>query len=175
MEDQFIEGLRAGKEGAYRWLFENYYRKLVVFATKYTEDLEVSRDLVQDLFLSIYDSRQQLSIRTSLRSYLYRAVKNRCLNHLKHLSIGKKYTETIIPEVQARDPGLEEEIDAIEMEARIFETVSGLPARCRQIFNMSRIDGKRNTEIARELNLSVRTVETQISKALRSLRDSLLS
>ena len=72
------------------------------------------------------------------------------------------------------DPELEEIMDALELEARIYEIVSTLPEKCRQIYIMSRVDGKRNREIATELNLSIRTVETQISKALKSLKDSLL-
>ena len=72
------------------------------------------------------------------------------------------------------DPDLEEIMDALELEARIYEIVSTLPEKCRQIYIKSRVDGKRNREIATELNLSIRTVETQISKALKSLRDNLL-
>jgi RNA polymerase sigma factor (sigma-70 family) len=74
---------------------------------------------------------------------------------------------------QDEDPDLEEKIEATELEARIFEIVSQLPGKCRQIFIMSRVDGKKNLEIAEELHLSKRTVETQISKALKSLRDHL--
>ncbi len=72
------------------------------------------------------------------------------------------------------DPDLEEIMDALELEARVYEIVSTLPEKCRQIYIMSRVDGKRNREIATELNLSIRTVETQISKALKFLKDSLL-
>jgi len=86
-DHHIIEGLRSGRESAYQQLFERFYRKLVVFAMKYIGDLEVARDLVQDLFLSIYESRRSISIQTSLKSYLYSAVKNRCLNHIRHQAV----------------------------------------------------------------------------------------
>ncbi len=173
-EDHMVEGLRSGRESAYQHLFELYYQKLVVFAMKYLGDLEIARDLVQDLFLSIYESRGSISIQTSLGSYLYGAVKNRCLNHIRHKAVREKHRSSIIHSENGRDPDLEEKIEATELEARIYEIVSQLPGKCRQIFIMSRVDGKRNSEIADELKLSVRTVETQISKALKVLRDNLL-
>jgi RNA polymerase sigma-70 factor (ECF subfamily) len=173
-EDHIIEGLRSGRESAYQRLFEWYYRKLVVFALKYIGDPEVARDLVQDLFLSIYESRRSISIQTSLKSYLYSAVKNRCLNHIRHQAVREKHSNMVIHSENGKDEDLEEKIETTELEARIFEIVSKLPDRCRQIFILSRVDGKRNREIADQMNLSIRTVETQISKALKSLRDNLL-
>jgi len=77
-------------------------------------------------------------------------------------------------EANVSDPGLEEMMDAVELEAKVYEIVSGLPERCRQIYLLSRVEGRPNKEIADELKLSIRTVETQITKALKSLRDSLL-
>ncbi len=91
-EKYIIEGLRSGSESAYRQLFEQYYQKLVVFACRYLEDLESARDIVQEFYLYLYESRQSVSIQTSLKSYLYSAVKNRCLNQVKHEQVKK--TET---------------------------------------------------------------------------------
>ena len=173
-ERYIIEGLRSGRESAYRQLFEQYYQRLVVFANRYLEDLESARDVVQDLFVDLYDSRQSISIETSLKSYLYSAVKNRCLNQVKHEQVKEKHRNMSRSEVNAPDPNLEEIMDAVELKARVYEIVSKLPEKCRQIYIMSRVDGKRNREIADELNLSVRTVETQISKALKFLKNSLL-
>ena len=174
-EKYIVEGLRTGVESAYRQLFDQYYQRLVVFACKYLEDPEPARDIVQELFLDLYESRQSISIQTSLKSYLYSAVKNRCLNQVMHQQVKEKYRKMRRSgEVTVSNPDFEKIMDAVELEARIYEIVSKLPGRCRQIYMMSRVDGKRNREIADELNLSIRTVETQISKALKSLRDSLL-
>jgi RNA polymerase sigma-70 factor (ECF subfamily) len=173
-EKYIIEGLRSGLESAYRQLFDQYYQRLVVFAYKYLEDLESARDIVQEFYLYLYESRHSISIHSSLKSYLYGAVKNRCLNQVKHEQVKEKHRNMSRSGAYVSDPDLEEMMDAVELEAKIFEIVSTLPDRCRQIFIMSRVDGKQNMEIANELNLSIRTVESQISKALKSLKDSLL-
>ena len=173
-EKYIIEGLRSGRESAYRQLFDQYYQKLVVFAYKYLEDLESARDIVQEFYLYLYESRHSISIQISLKSYLYTAVKNRCLNQVKHEQVKEKHRNMRRSEENVSGPDLEEIMDAVELEARVYEIVSKLPDKCRQIYIMSRVDGKRNREIADELNLSVRTVETQISKALKSLKNSLL-
>lgn len=172
-EKYIIEGLRSGRESAYRQLFEQYYQRLVIFANYYLDDLESARDIVQEFYLYLYESRQAISIQTSLKSYLYSSVKNRCLNQVKHEKVKEKYRNINSNEANFTDPDLEEQMDAIELEARIHEIVSGLPEKCRQIYIKSRVDGKPNREIADELNLSIRTVETQISKAIKSLKDSL--
>jgi len=173
-EKYIIEGLRSGRESAYRQLFDQYYQRLVVFAFKYLKDLESARDIVQDFYLHLFDSRHSISIQTSLKSYLYSAVRNRCLNHVKHEQVKEKHRNMSRSEANVSDPNLEEVMDTVDLEAKIFEIVSKLPVKCRQIYIMSRVDGKRNREIATELNLSLRTVETQISKALKFLKDSLL-
>ena len=173
-ERYIIEGLISGRESAYRQLFEQYYQRLVVFAYKYLEDLDSARDVVQDLFVDLYESRLGLSIQTSLKSYLYSAVRNRCLNQIKHEQVKQKHRNMGESEANVSDPGLEEMMDAVELEAKVYEIVSGLPERCRQIYLLSRVEGRPNKEIADELKLSIRTVETQITKALKSLRDSLL-
>jgi RNA polymerase sigma-70 factor (ECF subfamily) len=170
-----MNGLQSGSEAAYQQLFDMYYRKLVVFALKYVGDPEVAKDLVQDLFLRMYEARREVRIQSSLPSYLYSALRNKCLNHMKQKTVREKNTFLNPAAEPEGDVDLEEKMDAVELEAKIFELVSRLPDKCRKIFLMSRVDGKRNREIADELNLSVRTVETQISKALRSLRNSLFT
>lgn len=159
-EKYIIEGIRSGRESAYRQLFELYYQKLVVFACKYLEDLESARDIVQEFYLYLYEFRHSISIQTSLKSYLYSAVKNRCLNQVKHEQVKDKHRNMSRSVADVSDPDPEEMMDAVELEAKVYEIVSKLPEKCRQIYIMSRVDGKRNREIADELNLSIRTVET---------------
>jgi len=173
-EINIIDGIRSGRESAFRQVFRLYYPKLVVFARKYLNDLDPARDIVQDFLLYLYESRDSLIIQTSLKSYLYSSVRNRCLNHLKHLQVRDKYGEMVRHSENGLDYDLEQNLEATELEARIYKIVSSLPEQCRRIYTMSRGDGKSNDKIAKELNLSKRTVETQISKALRILRDNLL-
>ena len=173
-EKHIIEGLQSGRESAYRQLFEMYYQQLVVFAYKYLQDLEAARDIVQECYLHMYETRASISIQTSLKAYLFTSVRNRCLNQVKHEQVREKYRQSIRSEFNPTDQDPDGMMDAVELEARIYDIVSSLPGKCRQIFVMSRVDGKKNQEIAGELNLSVRTIETQISKALKSLKDKLL-
>ena len=171
-EIHIIQGLRSGEEQTYSHLFESYYRVLSVFACRYVTDLEMAREIVQDLFVHIYENRENLVITTSLKSYLYQSVRNRCLNHLKQIKNHEKHLDALTWEVaESLDP--ETLYHETELEFRVFQIVSDLPSRCQEIFIMSRVDGKKNSEIASRLKVSVRTVETQISKALKVLRKRL--
>jgi RNA polymerase sigma-70 factor (ECF subfamily) len=167
-----VESLRAGKEKAYAKLFEEYYRPLAVFANKYLNDLESSKELVQDLFVSIYENRKTQVITTSLRSYLYQSVRNRCLNQLKKEGVRREYEKNARQSGTSND-SLEDQIHANELEHQIFQILSRLSPKGREVFIMSRVDGLRNQEIAHKLEISIRTVETHISNVLKELRQRL--
>jgi RNA polymerase sigma-70 factor (family 1) len=167
-----IQGIQSGSERSYARLFDSYYSLLSVFACKYVDDLEVAREIVQDLFVHLYEHRESLVITTSLKSYLYHSVRNRCLNHLKHTKIHEKHMDALKAEAdESMDP--EALYQETELEYRVFQIVSGLPSRCKEIFTLSRVEGKKNSEIAARLKISIRTVETQISKAIKILRQKL--
>jgi len=171
-ELHIIQGLKAGRENAYAQLFEAYYKPLSVYAFKYVNDLETAKEIVQDLFVHIYDQRDSLVISSSLRSYLYQSVRNRSLNYLKHKKIHDGHMVILKLETDNSDDP-EAVFRETELEYRIFQIISRLPSRCQTIFKMSRVEGKKNSEIAASLDISLRTVETQISKALRILREKL--
>jgi len=167
-----VNGLRAGQESTYAQLFHEYYRPLTVFAYKYVNDLDSARELVQDLFVSIYENRKSLMITSSLKAYLYRSVRNRALNHLKRIKVGKQHLEQIAQELNSSE-SLEELILENELEHRIFQIISSLSPKCQEVFKMSRVHGIKNQDIAARLEISVRTVETHISNALKILREKL--
>lgn len=171
-ENRIISGLKAGYESSYKQLFNEYYLLLSAFANKYVKDPEEAKEIVQDLFVHLFEIRNSLIITTSLKSYLYQSVRNRCLNHIKFIQLQEENLENLKAE---GSPAIiqEDKIMETELEYRIFQIVSELPLQCQRIFRMSRVDGKQNREIAQILNLSIRTVETQISKALKILRNSL--
>ena len=171
-EKNLIKGLRAGHEDVYALLFNKYYRPLTVFATTYVNNLEPAREIVQDLFVSLYENRKSILIATSLKSYLYQSVKNRCLNYLKHLAVERKHIDKAVLEKELSED-LEARILETELEYKIFEIISELPPKCQQIFKMSRVQGLKNKEIAEKNAISIRTVETQISMALKALRENL--
>lgn len=166
------KGLKSGKESVYKELFAEYYRPLSLFAVRFVDDLETAKEIVQELFVTIFENRKKLVITTSLKSYLYQSVRNRCLNHLKHIQVDRKHLNKLKLEQESSE-NLELSIETNELESRIFQIVSDLPPRVQEIFIKSRVNGMKNSEIAENLNISIRTVETQISNALKILRKDL--
>lgn len=174
-DHKLIQGLVAGHESCYNTLFNDYYLVLTVYARKFLCDTDLAREIVQDMFVRLYESRNLLNNVTSLKGYLYRSVRNSCLNYIKMNKIHNRHKENIRLDRSGSVHDLTEEIQESELEQRIFKIVSELPDRCRQIFRMSRVEGLKNDEIAGKFNISKRTVETQISKALKILRLELAS
>jgi len=171
-EIKILQQLKLGNRQSYSRLFETYYPVLCAFAFKYLSDLDTSKEIVQDLFVSIYERRSSLVINTSLKSYLFQSVKNRAYNYLSKKRTEEKHHKLI----SLQDSGvadLNDQLTEVEMEQEVFRTIEKLAPRCREIFVMSRIDGMRNGQIADELGVSIRTVETQISNALKEIRYNL--
>ncbi len=171
-EKQLLEGVRAGDPSAFQLIFNEYYAVLTVFARNFLNDLDMAKEVVQDLFVQLYEKRETLSIQTSLKSYLYQSVRNSCLNKIKQDKTHQKHHEELMK--SSRDEAdLSDHIEKAELEQKIYHIVSRFPPKCRQIFLMSRQEDLSNSEIAIKLNISIRTVETQISKALKTLRDNI--
>lgn len=169
-DHKLIQGLVAGHESSYNTLFNEYYLVLSIYARKYLGDIDISKEIVQDMFVRLYESRHLLENVHSLKGYLYKSVRNSCLNYIKLNKIHNRHKENIRQDHSGSSYDLSEEIQESELEQRIFRIVSELPDKCRQIFRMSRVEGLKNDEIAGKFNISKRTVETQISKALKTLR-----
>lgn len=169
-----IRILPDGKESIepFEQLFRRYYAPLVVYASKYVSGMDVAREIVQDFFVKLYEKRNTLSIDVSVKSYLYRSVYNCCINYINQRNIQNKHLKNIEQE-RIDEDNLENEINSIELQYKISQIIEELPAKCKRIFKMNRLEGFKNDEIAANLNLSKRTVETQISKALRILRKKL--
>jgi RNA polymerase sigma-70 factor (ECF subfamily) len=167
-----LSGLKRGEERFYRSLFDTYYHPLVVFANRMLLDMDLSRSTVQDVFVMLFDKREELAIHTSLNAHLYQTVRNRCLNHLKRDKMKNEHHQIIMDKSDTfEQPSTSLELN--ELEALIHSTIEVLPEQCRRIFKMSRKEGLSNQEIAESLSISKRTVETQISKALKRLREEL--
>jgi RNA polymerase sigma-70 factor (ECF subfamily) len=145
----------------------------VVYASKYVSSIDLAREIVQDFFVRLYEKRNTLSIDVSIKSYLYRSVFNCCINYINQKNIQDKHLKNIVLEKNNEEENLENEINSVELQYKISQVIEELPAKCRRIFKMNRFEGIKNEEIAKQLNLSRRTVETQISKALKILRKKL--
>jgi RNA polymerase sigma-70 factor (family 1) len=165
-----IDRLKKGEEIAYEMLFKEYYKVLTIFAVKYLKDLEASKELVQELFVHIYEKRENLDINSSLKSYLFRSVHNRCINSINAQKIRDRYAEHYNKTSDFKTNTLEQDVNVSELENALHIAINNLPPKCKAIFKMNRFEGLSNHEIAEKLTLSKRTVETQISKALKILR-----
>ncbi|MEM1134431.1 MAG: RNA polymerase sigma-70 factor [Bacteroidota bacterium] len=165
--------IRDGDVSAFEKLFNAYYPLLCIYAKKKVGDLDEARDIVQDVFVKVYHDRDKLAIDTSIKAYLYKAVHNASLNRIKQIKIHKYHHEYI----KNQTPFSEDQDTMIkaELEEKIWQIIQSLPDKCRRIFEMNRFEGKKNKEIAENLGISIRTVETQISKALKILRKHLPS
>ena len=150
-------------------LFKRYYRQLCLYAAHYLKgDIAASEDIVQDCFVKLWQQEAKRDI-TDKRAFLYSTVRNACIDTLRRqhpemTSIDPSDLEEIISD--------EEAIDRSEQEAKVWETIDALPDRCREVFLMAKRDGMTYNEIAEALNISVKTVEHQISKALKKLRNN---
>lgn len=174
LDEQFIiRGLRERNKVVFDFVFHYYYSGLCVFAERLTGDSKSAEDLVQDLFVHLWIRHDSIQILSSVKNYLFTSVKNRALDYLKKES-GKSRKILYASKDQHLDENLSLQwIAESELQEAIDRSLALLPARCREIFVMSRMEGLKNQEIAEHLNLSVRTVELQISNALKQMRISL--
>ncbi len=162
--------IAAGDAQALEQLFKAHYRPLCGFALSYLKDADQAEDIVQELFVRLWQDREVLSIKTSVKSYLFTAVRNRCLNALAVKKRMRPLDEETDDMVMGEERGEEE---LTERAARVQAVIEGLPAERRKIFRLSRNEGLKYHEIAERLGLSVKTVENQMGKALKTLREEL--
>ncbi len=148
-------------------IFRVYYRSLTYFSVIYVKDLETAKEIVQDVFVNIWENRYKITLHTAAKPYLYRCVRNASLNYIKTKKIPVFLLEDN-PQISDSDD-LFENMVAAETRESIYREIEKLPKKCRKIFVMSRFDGLKHAEIANVLNLSVKSVENQIGIALKKL------
>jgi RNA polymerase sigma-70 factor (ECF subfamily) len=166
--------MKEGDQQAFNFIFTKHYPDLVNFAMVYLKEIFEAEEIVQDVFLKLWEDREALEIHTSLKAYLMNCIKNRCLDYFKHQRIIEKYNDRISKSQEQYIAEADKYLMLSELEKQINSTIDLLPATCKNIFNMSRIDGKKNREIAEELNISIKTVEANIGRALKTLRTNLV-
>ena len=160
-------------KGTFEELFRSYFTPLCSFAQKYVGDIDEAKDIVHNVFINLWNKREDIDLNTSLKSYLFQGVYNRSLNyirdHKKLVRFDTPQTEAELGQyVESRD-----HLESSETENRINRALDDLPDKCREIFLMNRFDGLKYREIAEKLNISIKTVETQMSRALKTLREKL--
>ena len=179
-EENIIKYLKEGNEQAFQYIFDKYYDFLCLIAQSYLRDNFIAETIVGDIIYNIWEIRESLDIKTSLRPYLTRSVKNRCINHLQ-----KEYVQREISMNQYEDKAAIEELFFIENKHplenlleqellnKIDQLIGELAPECRQVFIMSRYDNMKYEEIAEKLGISINTVKYHIKNALTQLRTEL--
>jgi RNA polymerase sigma-70 factor (ECF subfamily) len=172
-DTDIIPLIAKGNKNAFEFLFKSHYANLCGYAVKYVWDLQQAEEIVQDLFYNLWSKRSDLYISSSIESYLFRAVRNACLNYLKHKKIRDEYASNVIQAFSA-GTGLDENpVETLELKKKIDESIDSLPPERKRIFLLSRSEGLKYKEIADKLGISVKTVEAQMGKALKFLREEL--
>ena len=171
-ERALFRRLALGDEEAFDAVFRAWYAPLVRIAEGIVRERAVAEEIVQEVLLEVWRRRAQLADEPTPRAYLIRATRNRALNHVRHLRVEQRGApEAAGPSAALPTAGaslVEQEIDVA-----LRDAVAGLPPRCREVFELSRVHGLPYAEIARSLEISVKTVEAQMGKALRTLRERL--
>jgi RNA polymerase sigma-70 factor (ECF subfamily) len=172
-EAEWVEAIRAGDPSAFEALFHAYHPGLCSFACRYLGACDLAEEIVQEVFLCVWERRESWRVRTSVRSYLLTAVRNAAISYLRHEQVVRR-RQTELPDAQeavAASP----EVRALEAETitAVRDAIGRLPDRCRLVFTLHREQGLTYNEVAEVLGISPRTVEVQIGRALKALRKRL--
>jgi RNA polymerase sigma-70 factor, ECF subfamily len=177
LEKRILKELKYGSKKAFEYVFKTYYDPLCRYAEEILKDRNQSEDVVETLFIIIWEERKKLDIHTSFRSYLYRSTYNACLNIIRKRKSESKYRDFFRNHSdfsKSHDYGSSSyplsEIIEKEMEGGIAKVIDALPPQCKKIFLMSRVDDLSHQEIADKLDISVNTVKSQIMSALKKIQ-----
>ena len=162
IEQDIWQSISAGDELAYEGLFKSHYPELSLYAMRFVQDMENAEEIVQDIFFNLWDKREKLEIKISLKSYLYRTVKNTCLNVLKHQKVEYKYKEHFSRELQIDEMNSNNWIVESELSDKIIDAIEKLPPERKKVFVLSRFEKLKYREIAEKLDISIKTVENQM-------------
>lgn len=174
LEDKvLLSFVQKGRTEAFRALYERYWENLYAHARAMTSCEDTAKDIVQELFVELWDKKENLDIQISLKAYLYRVIRNKVLNTYAQHKIHEKYRCSLAQYGEVGENRTDYLLRENLVKKRIDEEISALPGKMRQIFEMSRNENKTHKEIAEELNISDKTVKKQVSNALKILKSKL--
>ncbi|UCH14181.1 MAG: RNA polymerase sigma-70 factor [Bacteroidales bacterium] len=179
-DDNMIKGINRGDKKTFDLAFKSYYPGLCVFAKDFLRSADAAREITQEVFLSLWEKRGKLQIKSSLKAYLYRSVHNRCLNYIRddlklsHKEINfdqlKNQADLLFNDVPE---GIYDQIFSGRIEQDLETEIEQLPEQCKTIFRLCRYENLTYPEIAKQLNISLSTVKTQMSRAMKKLREKM--
>jgi len=174
-----VKELKNGNKKTFERIFKTYYRTLCFYAEGMTGEKEAAEEIVSDFFLKLWENREIIYITTSLQAYLYKGVYNNSLKYLEHLKVLRKYREHVRYITENRDLFLAQDDNPLSMltsqetAAEIEHAINALPAQCKEVFELVRMEELSYQEVAKRLGVSINTVRTQITRAMTKLRESL--
>lgn len=154
-------------------IFRNWYNPLCNFAASFLSDRDEAEELVQNSFVNFWEKRSEIIIETSLKSYLYRSIRNACFNALKHEKVKREHARYAAATTPVGFDSVKSNIISAELTDRIDAAMQKLPQQCQLVFRLSRHQDLKYSEIATELGISIKTVENHMGKALRIMREEL--
>ena len=170
-ENEIVGKIIEGDEKAFEWVFKQYYSKLCGYASRFVYSDESAEEVVQEVFVRFWERSENLNPESSLAAYLYRSVYNTCLNQIKHEKVKDNYRNYVINYMDRYADDLQDAEEQKELLQMVVDAIDELPPRCSEIFKLSRFEGLKYQEIAEHLGISLKTVEVQMGKALRVLRE----
>ena len=171
-ESEWVRKIRTGDGEAFERLFSLYCQPLIHFVRRYVQDTSIAENLVQDVFLAIWVNRSQLDPALNIKTYLYTAARNQALKHLRHSDVERRSAEEVTLAF-SRQKTPEGEWQEKEIAASVYQAIEALPEKCRILFSMNRFDHLTYAEMAEIQHISIKTVETQMGRALKFLRNRL--
>ena len=173
-EGQLAQSLAKRDEASFETVFKTHFKNLHAYACTITREEAAAEEVVQNVFVKLWERSEGLSISGSGPAYLYRAVYNESLNYLKHQKVRSAYGQHVVHTMKNENEHAGKKLSLKELEGRLAEAMNELPEQCRTIFQLSRFEELRYREIADHLGLSIKTVENQMGKALKILRIKLV-
>ncbi len=172
-DTDIIGRIRNGDKGQFESLFRSSYVSLVRYARTLIKDHDTAEEIVQDLFVRLWQDKEKLNIESSLNGYLFRSVHNRCLHHIEHNRVVERHAEEMSYRITESPESPSDILNYKELQEKIARILERLPDRCGKIFTMSRFEGLKYAEIAEKLSVSVKTVEANMGRALKEFRKEL--
>ena len=172
-DNLLVTKIRQNDKDAFKSLYDRYSRKIYFFSLKHLNDTYEVEELVQSVFINVWENRRSLDPDNSIKSYIYKAVVNYIINYLRKKAIRASYIETELKKGERSSDITYEQIFFEDLERSIDSIVGTLPAQQQKIFSLNRSEGLTHEEIARQLGLSVRTVENQMYRSVQLIRKTL--
>jgi RNA polymerase sigma-70 factor (ECF subfamily) len=179
LEENILKAFKDGDEKIFENIFSSYYNQIIGFCIQFVGDNDKAQSIAQEAFIKLWMNREKVEKYNGILSFLYTAAKTECLNFIRRKSVTSKYENR---QLQLIEDELNREvldrfdfnsIEISELEKLIYQSIEDLPEKCKLVFIKSRMEDKTNKEIAEELNISIKAVEANMTRALKFLRERL--